>query len=135
MQADRETSDPQVKNTHTLAAMIEADLKAIFRQGMKNLGALGVPGDTMYYYDIRDRTNFGQLLHKEGLWSLYKFDECRSLLYHLCRGYLGLKQENYPAEPGTGQCTGCNTEAPDEIRGLWTLHNFDWVQLGGELDV
>ena len=34
---------------------------------------------------IQDDTNFGVLLHKEGLWSLYQFKEEKSLLYHLCR--------------------------------------------------
>jgi hypothetical protein len=86
------------------------------------------PGDTMYYSEIHDLTNFGKLLHKEGLWSLYAYADEKSLLYHLCRGYQGMSQDNNPVDPRTGQCSACHKEAPDEIRGLWTLHNFEWIQ-------
>ena len=118
----------------TLAAILTTHYTN-YMQVYKQVNTLGVPGDTMYPEDLRERTDFGQLLHKEGLWSLYKFDEGRSLLYHLCRGYTGMKQENRPVEPGTGECVACDSIAPEEIRGLWTLHNFDWVQSEGEFFV
>ena len=90
----------------------------------------------MYNTSIRENTDFSKLLHKEGLWSLYTYVEGRSLMYHLCRGYEGLKQENSPVRPKTGDCTACGSKSPDEIRGLWTLHNFDWVQeSGGRINV
>lgn len=84
----------------------------------------------MYNSHIRDNTDFGQLLHKEGLWSLYKYADGRSLLYHLCRGYTGVTQTNSPVRPWNGVCVACGSASPDEIRGLWKLHNFDWVQEG-----
>ena len=118
----------------TLAAIL-ATHYTNYMQVYKQVNTLGLPGDTMYFDEIRDNTDFGQLLHKEGLWSLYKFDEGRSLLYHLCRGYEGLKQENSPVRPEDGQCVACESMAPEEIRGLWTLHNFDWVQSEGEFFV
>ena len=99
------------------------------------------PGDTMDYIEVRDRTDFGVLLHKEKLWSLYKFDEGRSLLYHLCRGRdgvpAGARLVNAPVHPDDGECSSCGSKSPDEIRGLWTLHNFDWIQKngGGGVDV
>lgn len=127
MPSDSEGSEPQVID---IEKMIKEAVDHAFKVGWSKI-ALSGPGDTMYYEGIRERTNFGQLLHKEGLWSLYKFDEGRSLLYHLCRGYAGLKQENSPADPRDGQCSACESPAPDEIRGLWTLHNFEWIQRGG----
>ncbi len=116
-----------MKNYNTIAGVLDARFKAAFMQGIKDLGD---PGGTMYYEEVRESTDFGQLFHKEGLWSLYKYEEGRSLLYHLCRGYKGLKQDNNPVESSTGRCSSCGSEAPDEIRGLWTLHNFDWIQQG-----
>lgn len=92
---------------------------------------LCVPGDTMTYStEIRETTDFGKLLHKEGLWSLYTYEDTKSLMYHLCRGYAGMRQENSPVDPENGACSACGSSAPDEIRGLWTLHNFDRVQEG-----
>ena len=87
----------------------------------------------MNYSYIKEQTDFSKLLHKEGLWSLYTYADSRSLMYHLCRGYGGIKQENSPVRPESGSCSACDLDAPDEIRGLWTLHNFDWVQ--GDRDV
>lgn len=104
---------------NAMAAKLAADFASM---------AVSGPGTTMYYRDVKESTNFGRLLHKEGLWSLYQFAEDRSIMYHLCRGYMGFKQENLPVNPDDGRCFGCGLEAPDEIRGLWTLHNFDWVQ-------
>ena len=124
-----------MKNPNTLASVLNAHYVAMYKQGMRNIRNMSAPGDTMYFEEIRDNTDFGQLLHKEGLWSLYKFEEGRSLLYHLCRGYKGLKQENSPVRPEDGQCVACESMAPEEIRGLWTLHNFDWVQSEGEFFV
>ena len=108
--------------------MIYDAVKEAFDKTFKQMAIQGDPGDTMNYSAIVDQTDFRVLLHKEGLWSLYRYKESKSLLYHLCRGYLGVKQENYPVRPLKGTCTGCDTTAPDEIRGLWTLHNFEWVQ-------
>ena len=88
----------------------------------------------MNHSNIRENTDFGKLLHKEGLWSLYTYDgntTGKSLLYHLCRGLAGVEQENSPVRPRTGDCTRCGSKSPDEIRGLWTLHNFDWIQKSG----
>ena len=122
-----------MKNPNTISAVMDAHYKALYAVMYKQM--MSDPGDTMYFDGIRDNTDFGQLLHKEGLWSLYKFEEGRSLLYHLCRGYKGLKQENSPVRPEDGQCVACESMAPEEIRGLWTLHNFDWVQSEGEFFV
>lgn len=110
--------------------MIKNAVEKAFKTAWSKM-ALGGPGDTMDHSDIRDNTDFGQLLHKEGLWSLYKYKKEKSLLYHLCRGYSGMQQSNNPVRPVTGGCTACDSEAPDEIRGLWTLHNFDWIQRSG----
>ena len=131
MQASQGGSDPQVSilTGVSIADLLAANFKQAFMEAQwKVMSVQGDPGDTMYYEEVRESTDFGQLFHKEGLWSLYKYEECRSLLYHLCRGYKGLKQDNNPAEFKTGRCTSCGSEAPDEIRGLWTLHNFDWIQ-------
>jgi hypothetical protein len=82
----------------------------------------------MYHREVREQTNFGKLLHKEGLWSLYAYEGEKSLMFHLCRGFQGLRQENSPVDPHDSRCVACRREAPDEIRGLWTLHNFEWIQ-------
>lgn len=94
-----------------------------------------VPGPAMKYREIHELTNFGKLLHKEGLWSLYSYAEEKSLMFHLCRGWDGMSQDNSPVDPASGQCSACGKESPDEIRGIWTLHNFDWIQknAGGEV--
>ena len=102
-----------------------------FKQMYKQANHLGDPGATMSYSLIEERTDFGVLLHKEGLWSLYRYANGKSLMYHLCRGYVGMKQENSHVRPRTGDCTACGSKSPDEIRGLWTLHNFEWVQKFG----
>lgn len=129
MQADQGGSGPQVINIE----QITDDFRKSFKKAYKHMCA---PGDTMYNTSIRENTDFSKLLHKEGLWSLYTYGEGRSLMYHLCRGYEGLKQENSPVRPKTGDCTACDSKSPDEIRGLWTLHNFDWVQeSGGRINV
>jgi len=77
---------------------------------------------------VQSVTNFGKLLHKEGLWSMYQYEENKSLMYHLCRGFAGIRQDNYPVDPANSRCSACSLEAPDEIRGLWMIHNFDWIQ-------
>jgi hypothetical protein len=86
------------------------------------------------YHTVKEDTNFGVLLHKEGLWSLYQFREERSLLYHLCRNRYGrFELKNNPCDPAHGACIECDKEAPDEIQGLWKLHNFEWIQQCGSL--
>ena len=123
-----------MKNPNTFADMMDAHYKSLYAVMYKQM--MGAPGDTMFHSDIRENTDFGKLLHKEGLWSLYTYDGLgQSLLYHLCRGYDGMVQSNNPVRPRTGDCTACGSKSPDEIRGLWTLHNFDWVQSGAESDV
>ena len=81
---------------------------------------------------IQDDTNFGVLLHKEGLWSLYQFKEEKSLLYHLCRNQTGrFELVNNPCHPSSSECVQCYAKAPTEIQGIWKLHNFDWIQRNG----
>ena len=81
------------------------------------------------YNTVEEDTNFGKLLHKEDLWSLYQFREEKSLLYHLCRERYGrFELKNNPCNPLDGKCSGCNQNAPEEIHGLWKLHNFEWIQ-------
>ena len=81
---------------------------------------------------VEEDTNFGVLLHKEDLWSLYQFREEKSLLYHLCREDGGrFRLQNTPCSPENGQCWRCRAKAPDEIHGLWKLHNFEWIQQNG----
>jgi hypothetical protein len=88
-----------------------------------------VPLSMSGYNTVEEDTNFGVMLHKEGLWSLYRFRDNRSLLYHLCRNQYGrFELKNNPVHPNSSECVECNKVAPDEIRGLWTLHNFEWVQ-------
>ena len=111
-----------------LTGILDRYFKQVFTEAIKDLSG---PGDTMYDSAIRENTDFGQLFHKEGLWSLYKYSDGKSLMYHLCRGYAGLKQVNSPVRPRTGDCTACGSKSPAEIRGLWTLHNFDWIQRSG----
>ena len=81
---------------------------------------------------VMDDTNFGVLLHKEDLWSLYQFEEDKSLLYHLCRSQYGrFELSNNPCHPDDGTCIECDVQAPEEIHGLWKLHNFEWIQRNG----
>jgi hypothetical protein len=95
----------------------------IYRQ--KGFGMAG-------YHTVEEDTNFGVLLHKEGLWSLYQYREEKSLLYHLCRNQYGrFELKNNPCHPADGTCIECTKEAPDEIQGLWKLHNFEWIQQNG----
>ena len=84
-------------------------------------------GTLMNYSNITDLTNFGKLLHKDGLWSLYSFDDTLSIMFHLCRGH-GHIQRNSPVDPNTGRCSACTRDAPDEIQGLWKLHNWERIQ-------
>ena len=84
------------------------------------------------YDTVEEDTNFGVLLHKEDLWSLYQFREEKSLLYHLCRSDYGrFELVNNPCQPSSGECIRCRAEAPQEIHGLWKLHNFEWIQSNG----
>ena len=95
----------------------------------------GIVEQLMKWNAIEEDTNFGKLLHKEGLWSLYQYKEEKSLVYHLCRETYGrIELRNSPCQPENGRCIVCAAEAPDEIKGLWTLHNFEWIQQnGGEI--
>ena len=130
----REERNPSQVRTMNLEKLIEDEFKKQWDIAFKKMCVtIPIPGDTMYHDNIRELTDFGKLLHKEGLWSLYTYDEGRSLLYHLCRGLgYGIKQANSPVRPRTGDCTACGSKSPDEIRGLWTLHNFDWLQQWNE---
>ncbi len=114
--------------------MLDEHYKNMYAQ---SFGYPSDPGDTMHDSSIRENTDFGKLLHKEGLWSLYTYERDggsgKSLLYHLCRGYAGVQQVNSHVHPRTGDCTACGSKSPDEIRGLWTLHNFDWIQQNGSV--
>ena len=86
----------------------------------------------MSWNTVQGDTDFGTLLHKEGLFSLYKFREDKSLLFHLCRESYGrFELKNTPCDPENGTCICCGTQAPEEIHGLWMLHNFDWIQQNG----
>ncbi len=117
-----------MKDTNTLIDVLMQKYTVDFMAEMQNVGGL-VGG----YKTVEEDTNFGVLLHKEGLWSLYQFREEKSLLYHLCRSDYGrFVLVNNPCAPETSKCYMCRAEAPEEIKGLWTLHNFDWVQNGGE---
>jgi hypothetical protein len=89
-------------------------------------------GGDMSWNTVGEDTDFGVLLHKEGLWSLYKYREEKSLLYHLCRNKYGrFDLHNNPCSPEDGRCSECNGQPPVEIHGLWKLHNFDWIQQNG----
>jgi hypothetical protein len=88
------------------------------------------------YNTVAEDTNFGALLHKEELWSLYQYREEKSLLYHLCRNKYGrFELKNNPCSPEDGKCIECYAQAPEEIHGLWKLHNFEWIQQNGGLHV
>jgi hypothetical protein len=103
--------------------MLDEDYKAIY----------GRPRNQMAGYNtVQEGTNFGVLLHKEDLWSLYQFEEEKSLLYHLCRNQYGrFELKNNPCHPSDSTCIECEKEAPEEIQGLWKLHNFEWIQRNG----
>ena len=89
-------------------------------------------GNPLGYSTVEEDTNFGVLLHKEDLWSLYQFKEEKSLLYHLCREDQGrFELKNTPVSPEDGHCWRCRALAPEEIHGLWKLHNFEWIQQNG----
>ncbi len=89
-------------------------------------------GGLMSWNTVHEDTNFGKLLHKEELWSLYQYQEEKSLLYHLCRNLYGrMELNNNVCDPESTVCSACNEKAPDEIKGLWTLHNFEWIQQNG----
>ena len=100
-----------------------------FTAQMQNLkGGSFVDG----WHTVQEDTNFGKLLHKEGLWSLYQFREEKSIIYHLCRNHYGrMELMNNVCDPETSQCCVCKEQAPTEIQGLWKLHNFDWIQQNG----
>ncbi len=81
---------------------------------------------------VAEDTNFGALLFKEGLWSLYQYKEEKSLLYHLCRNQYGrFELRNNPCHPNDATCIECEVKAPEEIHGLWQLHNWEWIQQNG----
>ena len=104
--------------------LISAFIKQL-QQGLKAISSN--PGGLMNYSNIKDLTNFGKLLHKDGLWSLYSFDDTLSIMFHLCRGH-GHIQRNSPVDPNTGRCSACTRDAPDGIQGLWKLHNWERIQ-------
>lgn len=89
----------------------------------------------MSMWNIEEDTEFGTLLHKEGLWSLYKYKKEKSILYHLCRNeYDRMRLYNNAVDARSGRCSYCDSQAPDEIRGLWKLHNWEWVQQHGGVE-
>ena len=119
-----------MKYFSTLGDLLLRQYVVDFVSQMQNLS---MAGKIMNWHTVEEDTNFGKLLHKEDLWSLYQFREEKSLLYHLCRNEYGrMELRNNPCDPADGQCTVCQKQAPDEIKGLWTLHNFEWVQEQGE---
>ncbi len=126
---------PEVSvRTKTLAETLNAEtLTAHYMDAYSN--AIHNLGNSRWN-TIEDDTNFGKLLHKEGLWSLYQYREEKSLLYHMCRNEYGrMELVNSNCDSMTSRCTMCDKTAPDEIKGIWTLHNFDWVQENGGRDV
>ena len=116
-------------NFSTLGDLLHRKYVVQFVADMQNLkGTL----TGMSWNTVQEDTNFGVLLHKEDLWSLYQFKEEKSLLYHLCRSQYGrFELKNNPCNPSDGKCIECGTQAPEEIHGLWKLHNFEWIQQNG----
>lgn len=72
------------------------------------------------------------VLYEEGEWRIYgHFDDEYSTMAHKCPKW---EQRNYPDKSrdpewrwfwGTGDCQTCLASIPDDLKGLWTLHNFD----------
>ena len=117
-------------NVSTLGDLLLRKYVTQFVADMQNLKGI------MSWNTVQEDTNFGVLLHKEDLWSLYQFKEEKSLLYHLCRNKYGrFELNNNPCHPKDGTCTECSTQAPEEIHGLWKLHNFEWIQQNGGMHV
>ena len=127
-----------MKDFNTLGDLLLRRYVTDFVSNMQNLAA---PLFTMYggmvsWNTVAEDTDFGKLLHKKDLWSLYKFKEEKSLLYHLCRNRYGrFELKNNPCAPEDGKCIECQEQAPEEIHGLWKLHNFEWIQQSGGEDV
>ena len=85
--------------------------------------------------------NFEKLLYKEGLWSLYGTNEKDSIaMCHLCRDN---KSELTNHVVSQGNCTYCGQVPPDEISGVFKMHNWgdlaashtawDFEKLGDQL--
>jgi hypothetical protein len=116
----------------TLGKLLLDNYVTQFMADMQNLKGGYMPG----YNTVAEDTNFGVLLHKEELWSLYQYKEEKSLLYHLCRNLYGrFELNNNPCSPEDGKCIACDNQAPEEIHGLWKLHNFEWIQQNGGVHV
>ena len=128
VQAEQEPDKPEVSVSTTIQVL--GDM--LFRPYIIDFIANMQMGVSTLYDTVEEDTNFGVLLHKEDLWSLYQFREEKSLLYHLCRSDYGrFELVNNPCQPSSGECIRCRAEAPQEIHGLWKLHNFEWIQSNG----
>lgn len=99
-------------------------------------GSAGPPGAQGYAVqpetDPNEDVKFGTLLHKEGLWSLYGTKGTASRIYHMCRDQK-LRTINAVVNSFTYRCHNCGILAPDEIKGLFQLHNFEEIQERGPL--
>ena len=74
-------------------------------------------------------------LHKVDNWEIRTTNESAKPLYGL-HSYIAhycpvLKTCRYWwALPLAGRCVGCNYPPPEDVLGLWKLHNFDYIQNG-----
>jgi hypothetical protein len=96
--------------------------------------------------------DISKALHTDGDWYIISTDDFldltrkydyphKSIVYHQCRNYWKRVNGSYVYyTPGiyrvsesefTIPCEDCGSSIPDDLRGLWLLHNFDSIQAEG----
>ena len=68
----------------------------------------------------------GVVLHEDGAFRLYHMGRDKSVLAHKCGSYPEPSKEKWWFLPHhSHKCFMCGAVPSDEIRGLYTLHNWD----------
>ena len=68
------------------------------------------------------------VLHEDGEFRLYEYNETMSFLAHQCDLYPNTARGEWWFFPTPHLCYQCGAVPSDEIMGLYMLHNWDRIQ-------
>ena len=73
------------------------------------------------------------VLLKDGCWELRSHHSRKYLLVSFIQHYCPVLQEKrywYSIPLMDHKCSGCQEYVPEDMMGLWKLHNMDYIQSG-----